>query len=228
MISKRRTKKINFKGSRPPANYTWHHHQDGKTMLLVPKSIHNVANGGFSHMGWVEPLYQKVVFRNLGVIKETKMAGKVQKLTRSQQHPQYGATHPINDEQWHEFEKMLGKSYRVPGSYKQFMYLYNGGVFDESVLFSVPWGPIVASTFFPLFSDNSHEEASVCAQLGYFTKKFGQGYIPFADDPGGNYYLLGCGEKNADTVYFWNHEDGTLTVIFDSFEDFLAALMPDV
>ena len=26
-----------------PANYTWHHHHDGKTMLLVPRDIHDAV-----------------------------------------------------------------------------------------------------------------------------------------------------------------------------------------
>lgn len=34
-------------GGRPADNYTWHHHQDMKTMQLVPRSIHRE----FTHMG---------------------------------------------------------------------------------------------------------------------------------------------------------------------------------
>lgn len=57
--------KIKFTGSRPrdfraankaggykstPEGYTWHHHQDGTTMQLVPKDIHRQTGhtGGFS------------------------------------------------------------------------------------------------------------------------------------------------------------------------------------
>jgi len=46
-------KKIGLSGSKPPEGYTWHHHQDGKTMQLLPQSIHNVAEGGFAHAGGV-------------------------------------------------------------------------------------------------------------------------------------------------------------------------------
>jgi len=31
--------------------YTWHHHQDGKTLIPIPTNIHNSGNGGFSHTG---------------------------------------------------------------------------------------------------------------------------------------------------------------------------------
>lgn len=33
--------------------HTWHHHEDGIHMLLVPKDIHNVSSGGFAHAGGV-------------------------------------------------------------------------------------------------------------------------------------------------------------------------------
>ncbi|MBK9218695.1 MAG: HNH endonuclease [Uliginosibacterium sp.] len=31
----------------------WHHNQDGKTVQLVPNSMHNAPMGGFSHAGGV-------------------------------------------------------------------------------------------------------------------------------------------------------------------------------
>jgi hypothetical protein len=33
------------------ANYTWHHHEDTKSMMLVPKNINNPANSGVAHTG---------------------------------------------------------------------------------------------------------------------------------------------------------------------------------
>jgi hypothetical protein len=32
-------------------NYTWHHHQDTKSMMLVPKAINNLVDGGVPHTG---------------------------------------------------------------------------------------------------------------------------------------------------------------------------------
>ena len=46
-------KKIGVDGKTPEAGYTWHHHEDGKTMQLVPTSVHNVRSGGFGHAGGV-------------------------------------------------------------------------------------------------------------------------------------------------------------------------------
>ena len=33
--------------------HTWHHHENGVDMLLVPKTIHNASLGGFPHAGGV-------------------------------------------------------------------------------------------------------------------------------------------------------------------------------
>lgn len=32
-------------------DFVWHHHQDGKTMMLIPRSVHSVAQGGVGHSG---------------------------------------------------------------------------------------------------------------------------------------------------------------------------------
>jgi hypothetical protein len=44
-------------GAKAPIEGTvWHHVEDGRTMLLVPRSIHNVAEGGFPHAGGVSAI----------------------------------------------------------------------------------------------------------------------------------------------------------------------------
>jgi len=40
-------------GDNKPTGYVWHHKEDGVTMQLVKKEVHNVANGGGSHAGGV-------------------------------------------------------------------------------------------------------------------------------------------------------------------------------
>jgi hypothetical protein len=41
---------FNNTNPRPPG-YTWHHHQDGQTMMLVPDYINSPARQGISHTG---------------------------------------------------------------------------------------------------------------------------------------------------------------------------------
>ena len=42
---------IGRKGSKPPKGYTWHHMEDGKSMILVRRDIHDCTTGGFAHTG---------------------------------------------------------------------------------------------------------------------------------------------------------------------------------
>jgi hypothetical protein len=75
-------------------------------------------------------------------------------------------------------------------------------------------------------------------QFGGYFQAPPAGFVPIADDPGGNLYLLDC-DRNSDRngkVYFWNHEGAeptedpalsnfkNITLLFDSFSQFLDAL----
>ncbi|RQR35243.1 SMI1/KNR4 family protein [Burkholderia sp. Bp9142] len=122
-----------------------------------------------------------------------------------------------------------------PAAYKAFLQQYNGGCFNEGYLQDTPLGPLLVSYFSTLSpSKNRH----IPAQMENLDEYIPVGFVPIADDPGGNLYLLDC-DRNPDRngkVYFWNHEgaepaeDPTLssfdniTLLFDSFSEFLDAL----
>jgi hypothetical protein len=44
-------RKIGKKADYDKSKWVWHHHQDGKTMMLVPKELHNTPLGGVGHTG---------------------------------------------------------------------------------------------------------------------------------------------------------------------------------
>ena len=44
-------KAIGLSGSKPPKGYTWHHMEDGKSMLLVRRDVHDCTLGVFAHTG---------------------------------------------------------------------------------------------------------------------------------------------------------------------------------
>ena len=44
---------------RTPKGYTWHHLEDGKSMILVQTKIHSVRYGGFSHIGGASIIRKK-------------------------------------------------------------------------------------------------------------------------------------------------------------------------
>ena len=39
-----------------PSGWSWHHHEDGKTMVLVNRKIHDKTIGGVNHCGGIQCL----------------------------------------------------------------------------------------------------------------------------------------------------------------------------
>ena len=145
-------------------------------------------------------------------------------LSRSTDHEQYGALNPLTATELREFKALLGNDKVIPGDFEDFLKRYNGGVFDECVFVGTQEGPVVASTFLPV---SSTYDESINRQLAYFRDEVGDQYMPFASDPGGNYFLIGCNAENEGVVYFWNHETRRVFEVAGSFGEFLRCLVRD-
>lgn len=159
-----------------------------------------------------------------GGVSVTKGGYVMRSLSRSKDHQQFGASNLLDDAELNEFRTLLGEDKVISETFEEFLKRYNGGVFDECVYPDTQEGPVVASTFFPV---SSTEDESINRQLAYFRDEVGDQYIPFASDPGGNYFLVGCASESAGTVYFWNHETRRIFEVASSFDDFLLGLLVD-
>lgn len=122
------------------------------------------------------------------------------------------------------FEKELGVGHSMPEGLKKFLIKYNGGSFDECVFINGPMGPVVAAMFLPISSD---ENSSINKAFNYFQQEVADDVIPFASDPGGNYFLLGFKEENRNKVYFWDHARHKIYEISENFENFINSLVVD-
>ncbi|EPS1221450.1 SMI1/KNR4 family protein [Burkholderia cenocepacia] len=129
----------------------------------------------------------------------------------------------------------LSHELTCPADYKAFLQRYNGGCFNEGYLQDTPLGSLLVS-YFSTLAPNKNRNIPVWMENldGYIPV----GFVPIADDPGGNLYLLDC-DRNSDRngkVYFWNHEGAepaddpalssfkNITQLFGSFSQFLDAL----
>ena len=139
----------------------------------------------------------------------------------------------LTKKDWGDFVNMvaeyMGEGLIIPDSYKEFMFKYNGGSFEEYVLNDTPVGDIIVNRF---ESWDVNKKISLQVILENFDEDYSDyGFLPFADDPGGNYYLLNLNVDGNGEVYYWLHdgefEDGdSKALIFDSFIDFINALEP--
>lgn len=145
-------------------------------------------------------------------------------LSRSNAHRQRGECPLPSEADLDQFRALLGDNTTIPASFEEFLRTYNGGTFDECVFEETEEGPVVVSTFFPV---SGSADESISRQLGYFQETVGDGYIPFADDPGGNYFLIGCSPDNAGVVFFWNHATHGMFEVSKSFSEFIDRLALD-
>lgn len=137
----------------------------------------------------------------------------------------------LTQSDWSDFvnaiTKYMGENLVVPDGYKDFMFKYNGGSFDEYVLNNTPAGDIIVNYF---NSWDKNEKTSLNTILENFNESyFGYGFIPFADDPGGNCFLLNLNSDGNGEVYYWLHdgffENGDNKIlIFETFINFLNSL----
>jgi SMI1 / KNR4 family (SUKH-1) len=122
-----------------------------------------------------------------------------------------------------------------PSDYRAFLLKYNGGCFNEGYLPATPLGPLLVS-YFSTLAPSKHRH--IPTQMENLDEYIPAGFVPIADDPGGNLYLMDCDpdlERNGK-VYFWNHESAepsedpelsnfnNITLLFDSFAAFLNAM----
>jgi hypothetical protein len=116
-------------------------------------------------------------------------------------------------------------SIELPGSLRRQLLEQNGGAPWQEFCVRLPGGTfeVVASFFGVGMADQSLELAWMVAT---FAGRVPDGMLPFADDPGGNLYLL----HEDGSVWFWDHEQEghpeALMPVADSFDGFIAALLP--
>jgi hypothetical protein len=116
---------------------------------------------------------------------------------------------------------------KLPDALRRQLLEQNGGGPRSDYYVRLPNGSVEELfSFFGLsMPDISSELAWVAETL---EDRVPQGMLPFADDPGGNLYLL----DEVGSVWFWDHElEGrpeAVVRVSDSLDDFLQALAPDL
>ena len=111
---------------------------------------------------------------------------------------------PVSPDEIKLFELRTG--IKLPEPYVRFLLRTNGGM-PLSDVFDVPgWGgqASVLSYFYGI-----HEGRSCSLELGLerAAEVLPDGFLPIADDAGGNLLCMGLKGRRAGRLYFWDHED---------------------
>ena len=127
------------------------------------------------------------------------------------------------------FEKSLGCS--LPEDYRSFLIEHNGGTPSKYLVCwpgssepSEVWNDSLGLHDGPTYSRLDFVFEGIKEYLP-------NGVIPFASDPGGNYFCIGVAGEYAGKVYFWDHErsddDENISLLSESFAEFAAGLVGD-
>ena len=120
----------------------------------------------------------------------------------------------------------------LPESYKDFLLQFNGGAPSPDMLEVPNWygGATCLAYFFGLYEGDTYNlEKTYRGAAEYLP----DGFLPIAEDSGGNLICLGIKSRKKNKVYFWDHEDmldsegkpkrdfSNMYLLANSFEKFL-------
>jgi len=123
-----------------------------------------------------------------------------------------------------EFERIIGV--QLPQKYREFLLKYNGG-YPRPYYFTISkeQGIGMVNIFYGIgeMYDNLDKKIDI------FDEIMDIGFIPIADDSGGNQICLGLTEKYSGNVYFWIHDEdpedmSNMYFLAKDFEEFLETL----
>lgn len=119
----------------------------------------------------------------------------------------------------------INPKFTIPNDYKEFMFKYNGGSFLECMIKNTLEGDLILNW---VCSWDRDDEMSLHVVLDH-SELIKEGFLAFADDPGGNEFLLNLNEHSNGEVYYWSHDRNLVNgknkiLIANSFSDFLNRL----
>lgn len=137
---------------------------------------------------------------------------------------------PLTVDEIDRIEKSL--NLRFPVALKSHYLKFNGGS-PKNCIFTKSGEEFVVQEFFPMcFGPKPDRLESIVADLVIARAIIPPMLMPFADDPGGDYFCIGVDEKSAGKIYMfcndYSHDAArAIRYLSKSLDDFLSDLSPD-
>jgi hypothetical protein len=115
----------------------------------------------------------------------------------------------------------------IPAPLRRQLLDQNGGAPREEALVSIQDNEDELMSFFGIGMPDRSSELAWVAKT--FQARLPVGFLAFADDPGGNLFLIETAPESKHGVWFWDHERegegrAALSLVAPTFDDFLAVL----
>jgi hypothetical protein len=133
----------------------------------------------------------------------------------------------VSESHINSLEKLIGNN--LPGSYRNFLLVYNGGFPTAANVFRNSNSEFLFSHFFSLENPQGavidEKKEGVLTEYKAIMTQLPRNYLPFASEPTGDVYVLDTSFGENAPVYIWLHDaDEELVKLADSFEDFISKL----
>lgn len=124
----------------------------------------------------------------------------------------------------------------LPNDYSAFLLEHNGGRSRECVCVIPKFGFSIVNDFFGINTGNS---CNLASNIERYIGRVPEGFLPIANDPGGNLFILCYQGETVGKVFFWDHENEpfdettdwqnfrNIYYITSSFESFKNMLKPE-
>ena len=204
-----------------PQGFTWHHHEEVGTMMLIDTETHDM----FAHTGGFAIWKRFSSCEEQNCMERTEITKHGVTLTLDK---------PVADEaRVSAFEGTLG--HPLPDGYRDFMLRYNGGrPTPSSFQLALRSGPYTDSLVDWFLSLHDGELSNLERTVKLMSGRFPPDTLPIGRDPFGNFVLIGLRGDTRGKVYFWDHEneaeDGpdwsNVDLVAGSFDGFMSGLKP--
>lgn len=102
------------------------------------------------------------------------------------------------------FERIIGV--QLPNHYRDFLLRYNGG-YPTPYYFSI--SKVQGKGMVNIFYGIGEMYDNLDKKIDIFDDILNAGFLPIADDSGGNQICIGLTEKCFGNIYFWIHDEDT-------------------
>lgn len=139
-----------------------------------------------------------------------------------------GSNKILTESRLQDFERINGV--QLPQPYREFLLKYNGG---NPKPYCFPISEEQGIGMVNIFYGIGEMYDNLDKKVDIFDDILEAGFIPIADDSGGNQICLGLSEKHFGNVYFWiHHEDpedlGNMYFLAKDFGKFLEKLYDEI
>ena len=111
-------------------------------------------------------------------------------------------------------------AFKFPADFLEFCDTFHGGFPDPDEIEVVGFGRTMINQVLP-FDDDEEESIRSIGTVFAAVEGLPEGLVPFASEPGGNYFCFSAGHTGDMEIVFWFHEENRVLPVCGTFSEFV-------